>query len=84
MSDIEESIKPCASVNGVDLIMEKFENMDPDLLRQVGDRIKQKYPVAVILLAGIGEEQHVTLTSMASEEAISKGIRADEFLKEIV
>ncbi len=83
MSDIEESIKPCASVNGVDLIMEKFENMNPDLLRQVGDRIKQKYPVAVILLAGIGEEQHVTLTSMASEEAVSKGIRADEFLKEI-
>lgn len=83
MSDIEESIKPCASVNGVDLIMEKFENMNPDLLRQVGDRIKQKYPVAVILLAGIGEEKHVTLTSMASEEAVSKGIRADEFLKEI-
>ncbi len=83
MSDIEESIKPCASVNGVDLIMEKFENMNPDLLRQVGDRIKQKYPVAVILLAGIGEEKHVTLTSMASEEAVNKGIRADEFLKEI-
>ncbi|MEA4872864.1 MAG: alanine--tRNA ligase [Synergistaceae bacterium] len=83
MSDIEESIKPCASVNGVDLIMEKFENMNPDLLRQVGDRIKQKYPVAVILLAGIGEEKHVTLTAMASEEAVNKGIRADEFLKEI-
>jgi alanyl-tRNA synthetase len=83
MSDIEESIRPCASVNGVDLIMEKFENMNLDLLRQVGDRIKQKYPVAVILLAGVGEEKHVTLTSMASEEAVSKGIRADEFLKEI-
>ena len=83
MSDIEESIRPCANANGVDLIMEKFENMNPDLLRQVGDRIKQKYPVAVILLAGIGEEKHVTLTSMASEEAVSKGIRADEFLKEM-
>lgn len=83
MSDIEESIRPCANANGVDLIIEKFENMNPDLLRQVGDRIKQKYPVAVILLAGIGEEKHVTLTSMASEEAVSKGIRADEFLKEM-
>ncbi len=83
LSDIEESIRPCATANGVDLIMEKFENMNPDLLRQVGDRIKQKYPVAVIMLAGIGEEKHVTLTSMASEEAVSKGIRADEFLREI-
>ena len=83
MSDIEDSIRPCANANGVDLIMEKFENMNPDLLRQVGDRIKQKYPVAVILLAGIGEEKHVTFTSMASEEAVSKGIRADEFLKEM-
>ena len=83
LSDIEESIRPCATANGVDLIMEKFENMNPDLLRQVGDRIKQKNPVAVIMLAGIGEEKHVTLTSMASEEAVSKGIRADEFLREI-
>ncbi|NLD04844.1 MAG: alanine--tRNA ligase, partial [Synergistaceae bacterium] len=83
MSDIEESIKPRASTNGVDLVMEKFENITPDLLRQIGDRIKQKYPVALILLAGIGEENHVSLTSMASEEAVSKGIRANEFLKEI-
>jgi len=83
LSEIEESISPCATVNGVDLIVEKFENMNPDLLRQVGDRIKQKFPVAVIMLAGIGEEKHVTLTSMASEQAVSKGFRADEFLKEI-
>lgn len=83
ISEIEESISPCATVNGVDLIVEKFENMNPDLLRQVGDRIKQKFPVAVIMLAGIGEEKHVTLTSMASEQAVSKGFRADEFLKEI-
>jgi len=83
MSDIEESIKPCANANGVDFIVEKFENMNIDLLRQVGDRIKQKYPVAAILLIGIGEEKQVTLTAMASEEAVSKGIRADELLKEI-
>ncbi|MDD4159912.1 MAG: alanine--tRNA ligase [Synergistaceae bacterium] len=83
MSDIEESIRPSANANGVDLIIEKFENMNPDLLRQVGDRIKQKYPVAVILLAGIGEEKHVTLTCMASDEAVSKGIAADKFLKEM-
>lgn len=83
MSDIEETIKPRANANGVDLIMEKFENITPDLLRQIGDRIKQKYPVALILLAGIGEENHVALTSMASKEAVNKGIRANDFLKEI-
>ncbi len=83
MSDIEESITPLATADGVEFIMEKFENMNPDLLRQVGDRIKQKYPVAAILLAGIGEEKHVTLTAMVSEEAVGKGIRADELLRQI-
>jgi alanyl-tRNA synthetase len=34
LSEIEESISPCATVNGVDLIVEKFENMNSDLLRQ--------------------------------------------------
>ena len=81
MSDIENSVKPRCSENGVDLIAERFDGITPDLLRQIGDRIRQKYPVSVILLAGVGEEGRVVLTSMASEEAISKGTHAGKVLQ---
>jgi len=84
LSDIENSVRPCAAVNGVDLITEKFDDVSPDLLRQIGDRIRQKYPVAAILLAGIGEEKHVTLVSMVSEDAVKKGMNADKLLKEVI
>ena len=43
MSEIENSVKPVANVNGVDFIAEKFDNITPDLLRQIGDRIRNKY-----------------------------------------
>ena len=83
MADIENSVKPCATVSGVDLIVEKFEGITPDLLRQVGDRIRQKYPVAAMLLAGVGEEKRVSLTAMASPDAVEKGAHAGKLLKEV-
>ena len=83
MADIENTVKPCATANGVDFVLEKFENITPDLLRQIGDRIRNKYPVAVIMLVGVGAEGRVWITSMASEEAIALGAHAGILLKEI-
>ncbi|MDO5562797.1 MAG: alanine--tRNA ligase [Synergistaceae bacterium] len=82
MADIEDTVKPCATINGVDLIAERFDNITPDLLRQIGDRIRQKYPTALMLLAGVGELGRVSLTAMASDEAIAKGAHAGNMLKE--
>ncbi len=83
MADIENTVKPCATENGVDFILEKFENITPDLLRQIGDRIRNKYPVAVIMLVGVGAEGRAWITSMASEDAIAKGAHAGTLLKEV-
>lgn len=83
MSDIEDSVKPIANIDGVDLILEKFDDITPDLLRQIGDRIRQKYPQAIMLLAGIGEEKNVALTAMASPELAKKGAHAGLMLKAV-
>lgn len=83
LSDIETSVKPCAVVDEVEFIAQKFENITPDLLRQIGDRIKQKHPLAVILLAGIGDDGRVSLTLMASEQAVAKGAHAGKLLSKI-
>ena len=83
MSNIENTVKPIVSHKGVDFILESFEDITPELLRQVGDRIRQKYPVSVILLVGIGEAKKVSLIAMSSDDAIKKGAHSGKILKEI-
>lgn len=83
VSNIENRVKPRCSVNGVDLIIESFDAVSPDLMRQIGDRIRQKFPVAVIMLVGKGEEKAM-VTAMASDEAIAKGAHAGKMLQKFV
>ena len=83
MSEIENSVKPVANVNGVDFIAEKFDNITPDLLRQIGDRIRNKYPNAMMLLAGVASEGNVALTAMASDNIVKLGANAGALLKAV-
>lgn len=83
MAEIENSIKPAITENGVDLILEKFDGITPDLLRQIGDKIRNKFPVAIIVLIGIGNERNVWMTSIASDEAVAKGAHAGKLLREL-
>ncbi|NLV82159.1 MAG: alanine--tRNA ligase [Synergistaceae bacterium] len=83
MADIENSVKPAITENGVDLILEKFAGITPDLLRQIGDRIRNKFPVAVIVLIGIGNEGNVWMISLASNEAVAKGAHAGTLLQKL-
>ena len=83
MADIENSVKPAAQIEGVDLIIEKFEDITPNLLRQIGDRIRQKFPESLMLLAGVGEEKGVMLTAMSSQDAAKKGANAGSMLKAV-
>lgn len=83
IADIENTLEPVANVNGVDLIVESFEDITPALLRQVGDRIRQKYSDSIILLAGKVNNKKVALIAMSSESAINKGAHAGKMLKQV-
>ncbi|MDO4952451.1 MAG: alanine--tRNA ligase [Synergistaceae bacterium] len=83
VSNIENTVKPRATANGVDLIVESFDGVTPDLMRQIGDRIRQKFPVSVIIIVGKGDEKAL-VTSMASDEAVAKGAHAGKTLQQFV
>lgn len=83
MADIQNAVKPLASVNGVELIVEKFEGITIDLIRQIGDRIKQKFPVAVILLVGVTEGHGVIIAAMVSDQAVGLGADAGRLVREV-
>lgn len=83
ISNIQNTVKPVVTVNEVDLIVEKFDSITIDLIRQIGDRIKQKFPSAVILLAGVMEDKRVILAAMASNDAVDKGAHAGSLVREV-
>lgn len=85
LADIEDSVKPRVTTNGVDLIVEKFDDLTPDLLRQIGDRLRQKYPVSLIFLVSVNKSvDSAAFTSMASDAAVAKGAHAGTLLKEVI
>lgn len=83
MSDIQDRVRPAVTVNGVDLIMERADNLTIDLIRQIGDRIKQKFSSVMVLIAGVTEDSGVSLMAMASKSAVEQGAHAGSLVKEV-
>lgn len=83
-TDIENKVNPITTEKEVDLIIEKYTNLTPDLLRQIGDSIRRKFQTAMIVLFATGDGGEVFMISMATENAVKKGAHAGTFLKKIV
>ncbi|MDR1966530.1 MAG: alanine--tRNA ligase [Synergistaceae bacterium] len=69
-------------VGGVALIAGSFKGASREMLRSLGDRIRQSEPDSVLLLAGV-EGGVVSLIGMASEEAVKRGVHAGNLVREI-
>ena len=75
-------MKNAVQIDGLVLIAESLGDISRDLLRQIGDKMKQSEPNAVVLLAGVSEGQ-VTLIGMATDDAVKRGVHAGNLVKEI-
>jgi len=82
LAGIGTRMRGAVKVDGLSLITDVIEDIPKDLLRQLGDSIKQADPNAVILLAATDKEQ-VSLIGMATEAAISRGVHAGNLVKEV-
>lgn len=72
----------CEEINGIKFICKKLDNIAMNDLRNLADDIKSKNSESVILLAGTIDGK-VNLLSMVPENAIKKGIKAGDIIKEI-
>lgn len=79
ISDLMANIK---TVGDVKVLCAEFENMSVDDMRGIGDKIRDKFPCSLVVLASRGEDK-VTFVSMATKEAIAKGIHAGNIVKEV-
>ncbi|WP_432401094.1 alanine--tRNA ligase [Wukongibacter sp. M2B1] len=79
---IDEILKSSREINGINVIAHKISNLDMDSLRNIGDKLKDKLESCLVVLAS-DKDGKVNLVSMASEDAIKKGVHAGKIIKEV-
>ena len=69
-------------VKGVNVVSTKLEDATPDVLRTMGDGIKEKAPNMVAVLSSVNGEK-VNLLCVCGAEAVKKGAHAGKIIKEV-
>lgn len=70
-------------VKGVNVIAAKLEDVTPDMLRAMGDQIKEKAPKMVAVLSTIGEGGKINFLCVCGAEAVKLGAHAGKIIKEV-
>lgn len=82
LSQCDKILSQRQIVNGFTVLTGKFEDLDADILRQVGDHLKKGLK-KVLLVLGSSFEGKVVLVAMADEDAVRDGIHAGKFIDRI-
>lgn len=69
-------------VNGVTLLSARFDELDMNGLRNMGDNLKNKIGSGVIVLA-TGKDNKVNFVVMATDDVVKKGAHAGNMIREI-
>lgn len=82
MKDSDSVLDSKINVNGVNLIINKYENMNLDMLREVADKLRDRVENSVVVLANISDRK-INFVATASKEAIEKGAHAGNIIREV-
>ena len=82
MSSTDDLLKDVVKIGDVSLLVSEVKASNPEELRVMGDRVRDKLDPSLILL-GARNEDKVLLLSMASKSLTEKGIHAGKVVKEV-
>ena len=78
-----ESFFDRRDIDGVLLQTGKFSSVEPDMLREIGDRAKEKAgQPTVVVLVDVGEDESCKIVVMADDDAVRRGAHAGNLVKE--
>ena len=78
-----ESFFDRRDIDGVLLQTGKFSSVAPDMLREIGDRAKEKAgQPTVVVLVDVGEDESCKIVVMADDDAVRRGAHAGNLMKE--
>ncbi|MDO5142421.1 MAG: alanine--tRNA ligase [Eubacteriales bacterium] len=69
-------------IKGVNVVATKLEDVSADVLRMMGDGIKEKAPNLVAVLSAVNDGK-VSLLCVCGAEAVKKGAHAGKIIKEV-
>jgi len=81
-SALTDILSGMREINGFQVVTAKFEDIDMNTLRNLGDQIKDKFDMSVVVLANVSGDK-VELLSMASDAAVKKGAHAGNIIREV-
>lgn len=79
---LAEIISEMKEVGGFQVVTAKFEDIDMNTMRNLGDQIKDRFEFSVVVLANVSGDK-VELLSMASDAAVKKGAHAGNIIREV-
>ncbi|MDR0764337.1 MAG: alanine--tRNA ligase [Synergistaceae bacterium] len=82
LSSAGEILKKGVRIGDILLVAASFKGASRDMLRRIGDRLKQMEKDSVLMLAGI-EGDAASLICMASDSAVKRGVHAGDLIREI-
>ncbi|MDT8718121.1 alanine--tRNA ligase [Clostridium sp. 19966] len=77
-----EIIGNVKEIKGIKYISTVIDNLDPNSLREMGDRLKDNIKEGIVVL-GSEFEGKVSIVAMATKDAVSKGVHCGKLIKEI-
>lgn len=70
-------------VKGVNVIAAKLEDVTPDMMRVMGDQIKEKAPKMVAVLSTVMDGGKINFLCVCGAEAVKAGAHAGKIIKEV-
>jgi alanyl-tRNA synthetase len=75
------SLDSVPHVAGIPVLAARLSNADPDTLREMSDRFRQRYSSGVIVLASVAADGHPLLVAGVTEDLVRRGLRAGDLVK---
>jgi len=79
LGNIEDNM---TQIKGFNVIAEQVNDVEPNYLRQLADKLSDKFKPAVVLLASVMGEK-INYIAMVDESAVKSGIHAGKMIKEV-
>ncbi len=80
-SGMDDILNNCEEINGVKVFLVKFKDTDANSLRDISDKIKDKNPSCVVLLASEVDGK-ILFVAAVTKDLNQKGIQAGNIVKE--
>ncbi|MGN1030382.1 MAG: alanine--tRNA ligase, partial [Butyricicoccaceae bacterium] len=70
-------------INGVDVLAVALEDVTPDIMRSMGDALRDQKPNIAAVLATVPSEDKILFNCVVGKEAVKKGAHAGKIIREV-